>query len=74
MEVYTQILLKAEFDTPLLLRLFSEADGWVYLSITRDIMYTVFLRIRENRDISSTKHIKLDTLKFIQVLQKCKHQ
>lgn len=31
MEVFTQIVLKVEFDVPLLLRLFSEGDGWIYL-------------------------------------------
>lgn len=42
-------------------------------SIIRDIIYIAFLRIGENNDISSTKHVKLDTLEFIQILQKSKH-
>lgn len=45
MKVFTQILLKVEFGTPLLLRLFPEADGWVSLlrhNPLSEILYTQF--------------------------------
>lgn len=43
-------------------------------SITRNILDTIFLRIGKTRDTLSTKHFKLYTLKFIQILQKHKDQ
>lgn len=42
-------------------------------SIISDIISIVFLKIMKNSNISITKHIILDTLKFIQILQKCKY-
>lgn len=42
-------------------------------SIISDIISIVFLKIMKNSNISITKHIILDTLKFIQILHKCKY-
>lgn len=57
MELFTRILLQAEFDTPLLLRLFSDADVWEY-SLKQnplwEILDIIFLRVGENSDISNT--------------------